>query len=230
MNKTMLTDSLQHLFYEIPLIKDLALNLKHSLLERLDYTVYDIKEGDIIARQDSECKYLYVLLEGQLDVNIIDMLGDEIFIEYIVAPRAFATPHLFNDNSTLPATFRAIKNGVLLLATKDSVFNLMSENPGLLKSFLCVSGKCNKCTTLRLKALSYKNVRSRFIAYLFERRVEANNTVEIEHNQAQLAGYLSVTRPALSKEINKMIREGLISANGKTIHLLDVAQLKKSII
>lgn len=41
----MLTDKHQHLFYQIPLIKDLALNLKHSLLEKLDYTVYEIIEG-----------------------------------------------------------------------------------------------------------------------------------------------------------------------------------------
>lgn len=226
----MLTDKHQHLFYQIPLIKDLALNLKHSLLEKLDYTVYEIKEGDIIARQDSECRYLYVLLEGQLDVNIIDVLGNEAFIEYIVAPRAFATPHLFNNDSTLPATFRAIEDGVLLLATKDSVFSLISEHPELLKNFLSVLGRCNKCTTMRLRALSYKNVRSRFVAYLFEKRIEANNTVEVEHNQVQLASYLYVTRPALSKEINKMVREKLIAIEGKTIHLLDIGLLRKSIM
>lgn len=142
------------------------------------------------------------MLEGQLDVNIIDVLGNEAFIEYIVAPRAFATPHLFNNDSTLPATFRAIEDGVLLLATKDSVFSLISEHPELLKNFLSVSGRCNKCTTMRLRALSYKNVRSRFVAYLFEKRIEANNTVEVEHNQVQLIGKLSICNSSCLKQRN----------------------------
>lgn len=199
-------------------------------MDKLDYTVYDIKKGDIVAKQDSECRHLFVLLEGQLEVDIIDALGNDVFIEYIVAPRAYATPHLFKKDTTLPATFTVIEDGVLFTATKDSVFKLISENPDLLKSFLSVSGNCNKCTVLRLRALSYKNVRSRFIAYLFEQKSEGNDVIEIEHNQVQLAGYLCVTRPALTKEINKMIKEGLISMKGKVVHLLDIPQLKKSLL
>lgn len=230
MEQILLTEQHEKLLYETALFKDISLNIKKTLLDKLDYTVYSIKKGDIIARQNSECRNLYVLLEGQLEVDIIDALGNDVFIEYIVAPRAFATPHLFKKDTTLPATFTVLEDGVLFMATKDSVFKLISENPDLLKSFLSVSGNCNKCTVLRLRALSYKHVRSRFIAYLFEQKTEDSNVVEIEHNQVQLAGYLCVTRPALTKEINKMMKEGLISMKGKVVHLLDVPQLKKSII
>lgn len=230
MEQISLTEQHKQLLYETALFKDIALNIKKTLLDKLDYTVYDIKKGDIVAKQDSECRHLFVLLEGQLEVDIIDALGNDVFIEYIVAPRAYATPHLFKKDTTLPATFTVIEDGVLFTATKDSVFKLISENPDLLKSFLSVSGNCNKCTVLRLRALSYKNVRSRFIAYLFEQKSEGNDVIEIEHNQVQLAGYLCVTRPALTKEINKMIKEGLISMKGKVVHLLDIAQLKKSLL
>jgi len=226
----MLTEHHATLLFRIPLFRDLALNVKHSLLERLDYTLHDVKKGDIIAKQNSDCKHLYVLLEGLLEVNIIDALGNDVFIENIKAPRAFATPHLFNKDTTLPATFTALENGVLFTATKDSVFKLISENPDLLKNFLAVSGNCNKCTVLRLRALSHKTVRSRFIAYLFEQRNEDSDTIEIEHNQVQLAGYLCVTRPALTKEINKMTKEGLIRMKGKVVCLLDVIQLQRAIL
>lgn len=225
MEQIALSEQFEKLIYEIPLFKDLASNVKNSLLDKLDYKIYEIQKKDIIARQNSECKHLYILLEGKLEVNIIDGLGEEVFIEYIKAPRVFATPHLFKKDTTLPATFTAIEDGVLFTATKESVFKLISENPDLLKNFLAVSGNCNKCTVLRLRALSHKTVRSRFIAYLFEQRLEDSEIIEIEHNQVQLAGYLCVTRPALSKEINKMTKEGLISMKGKTVHLLDIPKL-----
>lgn len=229
MESIQLTDHYEKLLFQIPLFKDLSSSIKETLLDKLDYVLYNIKKGDIVARQDSDCRHLFVLLEGKLDVNIVDALGNNVFIEYIVAPRAFATPHLFKKDTILPATFTVLEDGALLTATKESVFKLISENPELLKSFLSISGNCNKCTVLRLRALSHKTVRSRFIAYLFEQKLPDNNVVEIEHNQVQLSGYLCVTRPALTKEINKMIKEGIISMSGKTVHLLDITELRKSI-
>lgn len=230
MEEVKLTEQLEKRLFQIPLFKDLSLNIKNSLLDKLEYRVYDVRKGDVILKQDTDCRHLYVLLEGKLEVNIIDALGNDVFIEYIVASRAFATPHLFKKDTTLPATFTVVEDGILFTATKDSVFKLISENPDLLKSFLAVSGNCNKCTVLRLRALSHKTVRSRFIAYLFEQRSEDNDIIEIEHNQVQLAGYLCVTRPALTKEINKMTKEGLISIKGKIIHLLDTPSLHRSIL
>lgn len=229
MEQIRLTEQLEKVLFQIRLFNDIALNIKNSLLDKLDYTVYEIKKKDIIARQDSDCKHLYILLAGKLEVNIIDGLGEDVFIENIKAPRAFATPHLFKKDTTLPATFTVVEDGVLFMATKESVFKLISENPDLLKNFLAVSGNCNKCTVLRLRALSHKTVRNRFIAYLFEQRIEDREIVEIEHNQVQLAGYLCVTRPALTKEINKMTKEGLISMKGKTVHLLDIPKLNRCI-
>lgn len=229
MESILLSDHYEKLLFQIPLFKDLSFRVKETLLDKLDYTLYKIKKGDIVARQNSDCKHLFVLLEGKLDVNIIDALGNDVFIEYIIAPRAFATPHLFKQDTTLPATFTVLEDGALLTATKESVFRLISENPELLKSFLSISGNCNKCTVLRLRALSHKTVRSRFIAYLFEQKQPDSNLIEIEHNQVQLAGYLCVTRPALTKEINKMIKEGIISMNGKKVELMDIAELKKNI-
>ena len=41
--------------------------------------------------------------------------------------------------------------------------------------------------------------------------------------------YLGVTRPALSKEINKMIKEGLISVDKREVTLLNMQGLKEYI-
>lgn len=79
-----------------------------------------------------------------------------------------------------------------------------------------------------MRILSYKNLRSRFVYYLMEHRTSANIAL-LEHNQVQLADYLGVTRPALSKEINKMIKEGLISVDKREVTLLNTQGLKEYI-
>lgn len=227
MRKITLTDEYKEQLFLIPLFRDLPLNIKHSLLDRLDISVYEVNKKDIIATQGTLCKKLYVLLEGKLRVDIVDGLGNEVMIEYIVAARAFATPHLFSSDGTLPATFTAIEDGILLTASKESMFKLISEEPKILHNFLCITGNCNVCTVTRLKTLSRKTVRERFVVYLLEHRKKNTTTVNIIHNQATLAEYLNVTRPALSKEINKMIKEGIIEMEGKTVRILDEALLEK---
>lgn len=227
MRKITLTDEYKEQLFLIPLFRDLPLNIKHSLLDRLDISVYEVNKKDIIATQGTLCKKLYVLLEGKLRVDIIDGLGNEVMIEYIVAARAFATPHLFSSDGTLPATFTAIEDGILLTASKESMFKLISEEPKILHNFLCITGNCNVCTVSRLKTLSRKTVRERFVVYLLEHRKKNTMTVNIIHNQATLAEYLNVTRPALSKEINKMIKEKIIEMEGKTVRILDEALLEK---
>lgn len=227
MRKITLTDEYKEQLFLIPLFRDLPLNIKHSLLDRLDISVYEVNKKDIIATQETLCKKLYVLLEGKLRVDIIDGLGNEVMIEYIVAARAFATPHLFSSDGTLPATFTAIEDGILLTASKESMFKLISEEPKILHNFLCITGNCNVCTVSRLKTLSRKTVRERFVVYLLEHRKKNTMTVNIIHNQATLAEYLNVTRPALSKEINKMIKERIIEMEGKTVRILDEALLEK---
>ena len=171
-----------------------------------------------------------MLLEGKLRTDIIDGLGNEVMIEYIIAPRTFATPHLFSSDNTLPATFTALEDSVILMATKDSTFKVISQDPQVLHNFLCIAGNCNICTVSRLKPLSRKTVRERFIVYLFEHKKKDSLIVEITHTQSQLAEYLNVSRPALSKEINKIIKEGLITMEGKRVEILNKTALELSLI
>ena len=146
MKKIQLTDSHKEKLFQIPLFRDLPLNIKESLLEKLDFVIYAANKKEIVVTQGTPCNKLFVLLEGKLRTDIIDGLGNEVMIEYIIAPRTFATPHLFNSNNTLPATFTALEDSVILMATKDSTFKVISQDPQVLHNFLCIAGNCNICT------------------------------------------------------------------------------------
>lgn len=207
------------IIHKIPLFRGMSEEFKRTLLDRLDYTITSIKKGDIIIRQDTPCVHMYILLKGNLEVNIVDVSGNNVKVENLVGPRAFATPHLFNDNNIFPATFTVVEDGILFKATKESAFNLISSEPDLLKNFLRITGNCTACTVSRLRILSYKSIRSRFVYYLFEHK-RGSHTARLDHNQTQLAEYMGVSRPALANEIKKLVEEGLISISGKEVILL----------
>lgn len=222
-------DYYKNILFSIPLFRDLSSQIKEKLIQKLDFGLYHIQNNEIVAEQGEACSRLYILLKGELEVNIIDANGNEVLIENIIAPRAFATPHLFKEDNRFPATFKTIKESILLTATKDSTFRLISECPDVLKSFLCVSGKCNICTTVRLDILSRKTIRERIIVYLFKKLTKGTNIIKMGHTLTQLAEYLNVTRPALSTEFNKMEKEGLIKRISDGNIELNLAKIKKPI-
>lgn len=222
-------DYYKDILFSIPLFRDLNTILKKRLIQELDFNLFKIQNNEIIAEQGEACSRLYILLKGELEVNIIDANGNEVLIENIVAPRAFATPHLFKEDNRLPATFKTIEESILLTATKDSTFRLISECPDILRSFLCVSGKCNICTTVRLDVLSRKTIRERILVYLFKKQAKDSNIIKMPHTLTQLAEYLNVTRPALSTEFNKMEKEGLIKRIPNGNIELNLAKIKRPI-
>ena len=205
--------------FSISLFDDLPDQVKNEIVKTLDIRLYEINETTVVLKQGNLCCNLYVLLEGKLEVNIIDANGNEVLIEYIEAPRAFATPHLFKKDNRLPATFRTLEKSVLLTATKDSTFDLISKYPDVLRNFLCIAGNCDVCTTMRLDVLSRKTIRERILVYLFRRLDRKTYTVRMTCTLTQLADYINVTRPALSTEFNKMEKEGLIIRKSGCIEL-----------
>lgn len=205
-----LTDELVKDMFTIPLFRDFTKAMQEETLAKLQYRTDIYPKGEIIIRQGETCKYLHVLLRGKMNVDVIDMSGNEIRVETIRAPRTFATPHVFSEKNIFPATFTVVEEITLMRVTSESFFSLMSTMPLLLRNFLRVSANCNKCTMARLRVLTYRSIRTRFISYLFDRLSETSDTVKLEHNQEQLAEYIGVTRPALAREIRKLIDEKLI--------------------
>ncbi|WP_029902585.1 Crp/Fnr family transcriptional regulator [Prevotella sp. 10(H)] len=219
MENIQLTDQQKNIINKIPLFRGVSEEFKKSMFDKLEYTVTRIKKGEIIIHQNSVCNHLHILLEGNLEVNIIDASANNVKVENIVAPRSFGTPHLFDGNNIFPATFTVVEDGILMKATRESIFRIISSEPELLKNFLRLTGNCNACTVKRLKILSHKSIRSRFVRYVLDHKQSESLSV-MEHNQTQLAEYLGVTRPALANEIKKMTDEGLISIEGKNVEIL----------
>ncbi|MDR0835395.1 MAG: Crp/Fnr family transcriptional regulator [Tannerella sp.] len=225
-NTVILSEQEKSLILKIPLFRDSPDKIKQTFFDTLELSSMELNKGDIIIRQGQLCRHLNILMKGKLEVYMIDASGNPIKIENLFAPRIFATPHLFDEYGLYPATFTVVEEGKLIRATKESVFKIISSEPTLLKNFLRITGNCTACTVHRLKVLSYKTIRSRFLGYLMMHKTDCNKAV-MQHNQTQLAEYLGVTRPALATEIGKMAREGLIQIDDREVIMLNPSALNK---
>jgi CRP-like cAMP-binding protein len=229
LRKTLFTAELDMDIYDIftiPLFRNFTKEMQDETLRRLDYRIDEYPKGEVIIQQGTTCRHLHLLLKGKMFVDVVDVSGSEVRVETIRAPRSFATPHLFAEKNQFPATFTVVEDIVLLRATRESVFGLMHSMPQFLQNFLCVSANCNKCTQARLRVLTFRSIRTRFIYYLFDRIKDGDDTVELDdHNYVQLADYFGVSRPALSKEIRKLVEEGLITLSPRKVTIVNKQSL-----
>jgi len=90
-----LTEQQVNIIHRIPLFRGTTDEFKRDLLDKLDYTVRNIHKGEVIIRQGTPCLHMYILLKGNLEVNIEDITGNNVKIENLVGPSCFRyTPPL----------------------------------------------------------------------------------------------------------------------------------------
>ena len=58
------TDEYKQLLWQIPLFRDLDVNVKHRLMDELEFTLYKVSRKEVVLQQDTRCNHLYVLLKG----------------------------------------------------------------------------------------------------------------------------------------------------------------------
>ena len=64
----------------------------------------------------------------------------------------------------------------------------------------------------RIRVMGQKSIRTKLISYIEEFLTDINNGIKTMNNQ-ELANFLGVDRSALSREISRMRKEGLLEQN-----------------
>lgn len=74
----------------------------------------------------------------------------------------------------------------------------------------------------KIKTLSLKSIRQCIIdSLIYESYAQKCNTIKLELTKKELAEKFGVQRPSLSRELNKMRKEGLIEYDAYSITILE---------
>lgn len=96
----------------------------------------------------------------------------------------------------------------------------------LISNLLIISAQKNLMLSGRSFHTSPKSIRMRVMSYLNSISIKTGKTeFDIPFDRQQMADYLNVERTALSKELSKMVRDGLIRFNKSHFVLLETGDL-----
>lgn len=180
-------------------------------------------KDSVIYHLGDKIKEVAVVLSGRIHIRNIDFWGNVMIINHIDSGQIFGTSYAFGG---VPMSVEAIAaeecvvmfiNIPLVLSSGESkswysklMFNLFNS-----------ANQRNLMLTHRLNCISSKDIRTRVIVYLsYEAANAKSSRITIPFDRQQMADYLNVERTALSKELGRMQKDGLLTFKKNTFTLL----------
>lgn len=194
-----------------PLFCDMSASGVAAALEKLRHRTAAYDKGGYILRAGDVTDELGILLSGRVMIESDDVWGNRSILDHIEAGQIFAEAYALSGEPLMISAVAAEPSEVLFL----SVRSLIGCNDGsvgqLINNLLKISANKNLALSRRIFHTSPKTIRGRLMSYFSEQlHRSGSGSFTIPFNRQQLADYLGVDRSALSAELSKLRREGII--------------------
>ena len=186
-----------------------------KVFEKIGGTVKNFKKGEFVFRAGEEISQLCILLEGSLHILREDYWGNANIITDILPGEVFAEVYSCLENTKIEVSVAAIKDSRVFMADINKIIyskeNISGYDEIITKNFISVIARKNLRLNSKVSHISGRSIREKLISYLsYVSEKKGSGEFEIPFNRQQLADYLNTDRSALSAELGKMRKEGII--------------------
>ncbi len=204
-----------------PLFSTLTEEEQRQLLNHYS-SITTHKKNSIVYLEKTKCRSLDLVLKGKLVVQDINKNGNVVLLKHISQGETFGANLLFADNSYYPMTFLAKNNSAILHVDKANILRLC-QNKLFLQAFLALVSEQALFLATRIKSFTHKSLRELIIVFLqHEYHSQRSQVIKLSTTKKELAERFGVQRSSLSRELQKMRKEGLITYDAKTITILNL--------
>ncbi|MEE0753330.1 Crp/Fnr family transcriptional regulator [Frisingicoccus sp.] len=187
-----------------------------EMLTCLGGDVRSFEKGCVIYHMGDVVQSLGVVLSGNVHIENDDFWGNRSLLDSVGPGQIFAETYACVSGEPLMVNVTASeKTEVLFLnigRLLQTCSNACSHHSKLIRNLLAASAQKNLSLSRRIFHTSAKSIRGRLLSYLsYQALRQDSHCFEIPFNRQQLADYLSVDRSALSNELSKMQKEGILT-------------------
>lgn len=184
-------------------------------------------KGSIIHHAGETISTMGLVLSGSICVESDDVWGNKSILDKVSAGHIFAENYACLPGEPLMVNIVAAEAVEILFMRTDCMFTVCSHTCGfhnqLIRNMLTLSAQKTLTLSRRILHTSSKSIRGRLLSYLsYQATQQVSREFDIPFNRQQLADYLSVDRSAMSNELSKMQREGLIRSNRNHFTILNM--------
>lgn len=207
-----------------PLFEGISPEEMEAMLPCLGATRKRYEKGERIMRSGQPCDRMGIVLAGQVRVEVSDAWGDVAILEMLGPGSLFAHGYACSMEPLDIDVVADVPCEVMLIGAERIIHpcpRQCSCHAHIASNLMRALALRNLDMNRRAVAMTPKTIRGKVLAYLSQqKKIAGSNTFTIPFSQTKLASYLSVDRSALSGELAKLRREGVIDYEGSTYKLL----------
>lgn len=196
-------------------------------LEKLDGRTVSFRRREFIMHAGNSTLSMGMVLSGSVTIETNDLWGNRTILSHVGANGYFAETYACVRDAVMPVDVTASEDCEILFLSVALMERYTAESwkQKLTGNLLTVSMNKNLVLSGRIFNTSPRTIRERVLSYLSSVSLQKRSTeFDIPFDRQQLADYLNVERTALSKELGKMKKDGLISVRKNHFVLIAKAE------
>ena len=208
-----------------PLFDGIGIDNLSALFSCLGARRVRLAKGEPLFRTGEKADRFGVVLSGALAVSTYDANGKRTLIKLISAPESVAAAHALSGADTLSVDVEASEDSEVLLLKAARIVtpceNACAFHARLVRNIMRALAVKTLELNRKIDFLSRRATADRLMAYLRTIAKEKGSCeFDIPFDRQGLADYLCVERSALSEEISRLCRAGVISSRKSHFALL----------
>ena len=210
---------------KMPLFMDFTEKELSNALSSFEAKVQSFKKGNTILNAGTTPGVIGIVLSGSITILSDDIWGNRTILSNVRKGGLFAEAYAMLEDEPLLVDVMANEDcNILFLKIKKALSPSKSPeswNYKFIQNLLMISSRKNLLLSGRSFHTAPKTIRGRVMSYLNAMSLQkGTKEFDIPFDRQQLADYLNLERSALSKELGKMQKEGIINTRKSHFKLL----------
>lgn len=211
------------------LFRDFADNEINKLFDSIEAHIVKYSKGQLVAKENTEINELCILLEGNLIEYVNKPNGEREVTRSIIDGEVFGLAHGYHKPNFLGYNIVSALDCSVLYITISSILK-QCDNPFhqklVVNLITAMSGKIleleNNNSYITIKSMRLKIAKLIYDNYLAQNKTE----ISLGMNRNEMAKYLNVSRPSMSREMARMHDLGMFDFWKDKIKLKDIDAVK----
>ena len=171
--------------------------------------------GEHVLNMGDTTPYIGLVLSGRAQIESVDAWGDTSVFRTCEPGDMFCEEYAAVPDEALTVDVVALEKTEVMFLTASKVLttcpHACPHHSRVSLNLTTMIARKNLALSRQIFHSAPKSIRGKLLAYLsYEAKVAGSNEFDIAFNRQQLADYLGVDRSAMSNELSKMTREGII--------------------
>lgn len=187
------------------------------------FKIKNYRKDVVIHNAGDTCSYVEIILSGNVVALQVDKFGNYLSINKFTANHIIGGNIIFADHPRYPLTFMSHTKVSILMIHKDFLFDLLIDNPNLLRHYLNLVCNLTCSFGVNLKLYTKMTIREHILEFLNSQCIIQNSrNIILTESKKELADRFGVQRTSISREFTRMEKDGLIiiNRNNNSIELL----------